>query len=255
MSMKLAFSDFDGTLCIDGGVPEENLQAIKAWQAAGNKFGIATGRGYRAILPEIERHHIPVDFMVCTNGSSVYDAQGKLLQAQTIPQATVTALLQSQHVTDYTGGLLFFTTTQACMYNGAQMLPPELFRALGSVAEATELPDMLQVGMEFPDQEQTLAAFAALDADFPKTFAGNINRRFLDINIYGTAKDQGILALARRLQVPEQDIWAIGDDRNDLPMLRRFGSHGCCVARAKEYMHEAAGCVYDSVGAMLYDNL
>ena len=253
--MKLAFSDFDGTLCIDNVVSEENLRAIRLWQATGNKFGIATGRGYTAILPEMERHHIPIDFLVCANGSAVYTKEGRLLMASAMPQDSVRAFLHSPHATQYTGGWLFFTTDQVCAKNGAQMLPPEYFRPLDSLEEAAELPHLLQMGMEFPSQEETIAAFAAMDADFPHTFAGNINRRFLDINVYGTSKDNGILHLAELLDVPETDIFAIGDDRNDLPMIRRFGAHGCCVRRAQPAVREAAGHVYDSVGDMLLDNL
>lgn len=253
--MKLAFSDFDGTLCIDGVVPEENLRAIRLWQAAGHRFGIATGRGYTAILPEIERHQIPIDFLVCANGSAVYTQDGRLLMASAMPKEAVRAFLHSPHATQYTGGWLFFTTDQACARNGAQMLPPEYFRMLTDLDEAAELPHLLQIGMEFPSQEETIAAFAAMDADFPHTFAGNINRRFLDINVYGTSKDNGILHLAGLLDVDEKNIFTIGDDRNDLPMIRRFGAHGCCVRRAQSAIHEAAGRVYDSVGDMLMDNM
>ena len=50
VEMKIAATDFDGTLCpIGEPIPEENIRAIKAWQAAGNKFGIATGRGLSLI--------------------------------------------------------------------------------------------------------------------------------------------------------------------------------------------------------------
>lgn len=255
MSMKLAFSDFDGTLCIDEQVAASDIAAIRAWQAAGNKFGIATGRGYRLIAPELERYHIPVDFLVCANGAAVYTAQGDLQLAHTIPAEDARALLSSAHVTNYQGGMLFFTTTDACSYRSSQMLPPEYFRPLPDLAAAAALPELLQIGMEFTTQAEALQFAAAIEAAFPQQFTGNINRRFLDINVYGTAKDQGILALAATLQVPKTNIWAIGDDRNDLPMLHRFGPHGCCVARARAEIRQAAGKVYASVGEMLRDNL
>ena len=43
--MKIAASDFDGTISFhEKGIPTENLDAIRAWQTAGHKFGLVTGR-------------------------------------------------------------------------------------------------------------------------------------------------------------------------------------------------------------------
>lgn len=43
--MKIAASDFDGTISFhEKGIPTENLDAIHAWQTAGHKFGLVTGR-------------------------------------------------------------------------------------------------------------------------------------------------------------------------------------------------------------------
>ena len=42
--MKCAVSDFDRTFYVDSRVSPRNLEAVRAWQAAGNWFVIATGR-------------------------------------------------------------------------------------------------------------------------------------------------------------------------------------------------------------------
>ncbi|MBQ1510781.1 MAG: HAD hydrolase family protein, partial [Selenomonadaceae bacterium] len=42
--MKIAASDFDGTLNDnEKGISPENVAAISEWQADGNKFGLVTG--------------------------------------------------------------------------------------------------------------------------------------------------------------------------------------------------------------------
>ena len=76
--MKIAATDFDGTLCpIGEPIPEENIRAIKAWQEAGNKFGIATGRGLSLIREAVEKYEdLKLDFLVCNNGAVSLDAQG-----------------------------------------------------------------------------------------------------------------------------------------------------------------------------------
>ena len=54
--MKIAFSDYDGTLSVsDTGVTAETIEAIHAWRSSGNKFGIVTGRSYDLIAMETNR--------------------------------------------------------------------------------------------------------------------------------------------------------------------------------------------------------
>lgn len=109
------------------------------------------------------------------------------------------------------------------------------------------------MGMRFRDREETLAAFAAIDSDFPNIFTGNMNRQFLDLNRAGVNKSMGIADFVRHMGWEAHDLFIIGDDRNDLAMIEKYG--GYTVRRAQPFMHEAARAVYDSVGAMLRDHL
>ena len=49
------------------------------------------------------------------------------------------------------------------------------------------------------------------------------------------------------------EVYAIGDESNDLPMLEAF--QGFTVNTAREAIKEKTKAVYASVGAMLADNL
>lgn len=42
--MRILGSDYDGTFA-EGGIGEDKLLAVEKWRAAGNKFGIISGRG------------------------------------------------------------------------------------------------------------------------------------------------------------------------------------------------------------------
>ena len=44
-------------------------------------------------------------------------------------------------------------------------------------------------------------------------------------------------------------VFAVGDESNDLPMIKKFG--GYTVATAKDFVKREAAQVFDSVGAML----
>lgn len=246
---QIAFSDYDGTLVRDGQVDADTLAAIDSWRAKGNAFGIATGRGFAAIQPELERLHIPVDYLVCTNGSAVYRADGALLQCTEIPEEDFQTLCDSKFLRDYQDGILFFTRHHAYCYRNAQQLPPNLFEKLNSFDEVKELHHVMQVGTHYASQQEARDAFTAIDAAYPQVFTGNVNRSFLDMNAWGMSKDIGIMQLVEFLHIDVKKVHVIGDDCNDLPMIQRF--HGCCVDSAAEDIQKASINVFPTVGKML----
>ena len=252
--MKIAFSDYDGTLAVSGeGVPAENIDAIHAWRSAGNKFGIVTGRDHSLIAMETAAYEIPVDFYICCNGAALHDTKGTPMALTHLPRAAMEQLFASKHVRTYEGGMLFFTDTRAYSYRLHADVSPSCLTPLDRVEDALDLENVVQMGMRFADRAETLAAFAAIDADFPDTFTGNMNRQYLDLNTAGVNKSTGIADLVRRCGWEDAELLIIGDDRNDLAMIEAY--HGFTVARAQPFMHEAARAVYDSVGAMLRDHM
>ena len=58
---KVAASDFDGTLFREMKISAEDMTAIKSWQAAGNKFGIVTGRCYPMLTSRIKDFDLEID--------------------------------------------------------------------------------------------------------------------------------------------------------------------------------------------------
>ena len=63
----------------------------------------------------------------------------------------------------------------------------------------------------------------------------------------------GVERLVESMGWEKEEILVIGDDRNDLPMIRHF--HGFTVDTAQPFMKEAAAKVYGSVGQMLEENI
>jgi len=252
--MKIAFSDYDGTLSVPHeGVAAETITAIHDWRSAGNKFGIVTGRDYSLIAMETRAHNIPVDFYICCNGAAIHHTDGTPLISTPLSREVMKDFFRSEHVRSYTDGMLFFTPERAYTYRLRTDVPSSYLTPLNTIEEALSLKDVVQMGMRFRDREETLAAFAAIDSDFPNIFTGNMNRQFLDLNRAGVNKSMGIADFVRHMGWEAYDLFIIGDDRNDLAMIEEYG--GYTVRRAQPFMHEAARAVYDSVGAMLRDHL
>ena len=252
--MKIAFSDYDGTLSVPHeGVAAETITAIHEWRSAGNKFGIVTGRDHSLIAMETRAHNIPVDFYICCNGAAIHQPDGTPILSTPLSCAVMKDFFHSEHVCNYTDGMLFFTPERAYTYRLRTDVPPSFLTPLSEIEEALHLKDVVQMGMRFRDRDETLAAFAAIDADFPNVFTGNMNRQFLDLNRAGINKSTGIADFIRHMGWESHELLIIGDDRNDLAMIEEYG--GYTVRRAQPFMHEAARAVYDSVGAMLRDHL
>ena len=73
--MKLIGSDYDGTLN-HGGIDEAKLSAIRRWRAAGNIFGVVSGRGPDFLAELTDKLGDNFDFYASCNGGVAVDACG-----------------------------------------------------------------------------------------------------------------------------------------------------------------------------------
>ena len=101
--MKILASDYDGTLNVQGVVTKENIEAITAWRAAGNLFGVVSGRNLGSIKKFLDKDNVPYDFMVGCNGSVMTDAEGNATGHRCIPARVAKAILQRSFATRRSG--------------------------------------------------------------------------------------------------------------------------------------------------------
>jgi len=99
---KILFSDYDGTLSplnIKG-----NITAIKNFIDNNNTFVISTRRNSKSILHKINKYHIPVNFITCSNGSLTMDNTGKIVTAFEFNRKELTFLFHilkaNKHISD-----------------------------------------------------------------------------------------------------------------------------------------------------------
>ena len=75
----LLCSDWDGTLCVDGAVPQNNIDAIRYFQSEGGKFTLATGRSSTHYIRSITTEITPNTDAICVGGSCIMSAAGEIL--------------------------------------------------------------------------------------------------------------------------------------------------------------------------------
>ena len=110
-----------------------------------------------------------------------------------------------------------------------------------------------QYSLGFTNPDDALAASEQVNAHFGDTVHAYPNRCAVDIIPSDISKQQAIAHTLSLFGWDGADILAIGDEINDLPMI--LGYNGYTVATARPAIQDQARKVYDSVGAMLEDNL
>ncbi|MBR4151643.1 MAG: HAD-IIB family hydrolase [Selenomonadaceae bacterium] len=254
MSFKVAASDFDGTLFINQRVSEENLSAIRKWRAAGNKFGIVTGRAHVMLPTHLEEFGLEIDFAICENGAIIHDGNGKVIFETELPKKILLEIIKEPFVMK-SMHLAFETAEKVYCANVKQNswvlrekdkwnFPVEIIEP----AQIEKLPRINQLALDFKNPDEAFSAAEMLNRDFGEHIFAQKNTHSVDIVIAGMNKAAGVENLMRICDWRGK-VYVIGDESNDLPMIRKFG--GFTVATAKDFVKREATKVFDSVGAML----
>ena len=77
--LKVAASDYDGTLFRDDIITAFDADAVRQWRAAGHKFGVVSGRDHGMLWPQLVHYGIEYDYLACNNGGLISDGQNQVL--------------------------------------------------------------------------------------------------------------------------------------------------------------------------------
>ena len=219
--MRILGSDFDGTLNY-GGIDEAKCEAIGAWRRAGNLFCLVSGRSpaflqsLRVQYPKLE-----MDCLVACNGAFIVDAEGKILETtvcRDVPVAELTAALHDW----------------GCPYVCVNSVSGYTVRIDGEPlrdgeCRLADLPPDLPWFCQISVQLETVSKAEAVTEKLKETYEGRLNPLqngiCIDIVAPTVNKAEGLRKLAALYGVVEADIIAVGDNINDLDMLKAFRSY------------------------------
>ena len=243
MSVRLLALDIDGTLAARGDeVSVRTRGALHRAADAGIEIVIATGRRYRTTRRVIASLGLDVR-AVCLGGALVKERDGTTLQARPLSPEQfrgVTRALQASGQSaivqrDSSDGGADFLMDGARSWNGPTsryMASNQDFAEWRADLATEARPDALVVGAYGPEEE-LLQAGRAAQAAFPGELftvvtplpASSENRGsyYLEIASSAVCKWQGLEALAGHLAIQTRAICAIGDQLNDLTMVRSAG--------------------------------
>lgn len=251
--MRVAATDYDGTLCMQRRVPPEALEAIAVWRNMGNMFGIVTGRDLSMLLPEVRQWGIPFDYLICCSGAVSYDKDLRPLDTVSIEDGLIAPVLRhpsslaSMHYELCAHGeVRLFLRDEASWFPklGTPYTPVTLDEAMAQTG-------LQQISIAYHSLEDGAAHAADLDKAFGDALWVHHNGSCVDITAGNVSKATGMDRLLRRMGWPREGLLFIGDGENDIPMIREYA--GFTVPGAPEAVRREAAAVYAGVGPMLRD--
>lgn len=230
---QLVVSDLDGTLLDSTSrISSGTLDAIRAVREQGVRFTIATGRGFLISLPLARRLKIDQPIIISGGALIVEPPSGKIIDQQPMPMEDIGPLVAFAREADL--GISFHEPNRVIAEASDTVWEQTTQR--NWLPEETEhilafwrVPDLLAacacppVRVDFfGPRERVLETAQVLRESFPGLQVLPIFAH-VEITRAGVNKGSALVRLAGLLDIPLQQVLAIGDDLNDASMFQAAG--------------------------------
>ena len=254
MRRKIIFLDLDGTLLSsDKTVSEENMRVLKQALLNGHLVAITTGRstcGGKRIMREIHLD-LPGCYLLSFQGSEIYDwGRNEILFSDGIDGETAAELLEAfdregihAHTFVRDGILTLHESPQLLRYN---QVAKEKYTVLDNLEQLRGRICSKVIAVDY-DDHQKLERFREM---FSQREKGRLNsffssRALLEYCKAGINKGNALKRLAQMLDIPTADTIAVGDEENDISMIKAAGT-GIAMQNAYAAVKQAADYVTEN---------
>jgi Cof subfamily protein (haloacid dehalogenase superfamily) len=239
MSIRLLALDLDGTLLdSDAKISSANRQALEEAAARGVEIVVVTGRRFQSAQQILAELPFPVT-LISSNGAAIVTATGEIVRRNYLARAVAREVLESAGSFRPYAVAIFERPGrgQVVMQEDAAPEGPlgwYVARYPDKLLQVPYLPDALSedpVQIMFGGPPAFLAPLETLLGHSPaaekihitwtKYFARNI--ALLDVLARGCTKGSALAYLSGCLGIEPRQVMAIGDNDNDLEMLRFSG--------------------------------
>ncbi|MBQ2809824.1 MAG: HAD-IIB family hydrolase [Clostridia bacterium] len=225
--MKIIASDYDGTINYNG-VSKEDRDAIAKFRKAGNKFGVNTGRDLEMALWILHDMKGELDFLICCTGAIIVDGSGSIIyeKRQKIDHARHIEIINEARRLGFGNFSVSDRLTRVYMDRN-----DKIPCALDLLSEFT------QTNLWFMKEESGIEFLKYLDENHADYMKGFRNGGAIDIPPLGSSKPTGLIEYAKMFDNVDE-IYTVGDNLNDIPMLEAFCSFA--VSNAQPEVKEIA---------------
>ena len=263
----LLVSDYDNTL-VDterarhgNGEPprvsDRNREALEYFMGQGGRFAVATGRALPALEGFADQIPMNAPSVVC-NGAALYDFSVRQYLDHIPLDAAVSGCCQEALERFPTVAVEIYPLLESVIY---AFRPNQYTRQHEGLTrtEAREVASLLEVPQPltkilFEDDRDTLEALAAHLRGQPWIHGCELvfsTAFLLELTGRGANKGGMVRRLADRLGIAPEHIYCVGDEANDLPMLRMaaqgFAPANCSPAVRESGAEIVADCAHDAL--------
>ena len=245
---KYLVVDYDGTLVNDDKqITPKTKQAIDGFIKRGGTFIVCTGRMTAGIMPLLKKDELYCKLM-SYNGAEFTDLESsKTLFKKSIDNKTAVKYFKyveslSLNVLGYASGT--FITSQVNditkFYVKMNKVEPIVHNPVSEYFEKGGY-DTCKI-LVFDEKQKLDEHFEKVKNSFPELFITRSNDMHIDATIKGASKGSAIQSIAEYYGVTCDDIIAVGDAGNDVPMLEKAGL-SVAMGNAYQSVKDLCDCV------------
>ena len=221
---KILVSDFDGTLYTTFDEFLYNLQEIKKFINRNNIFIIATGRNYKDIIKLTEHYNIPFQYIICNDGGTIFDKNGKLIYKRDIPVELSHNILKYIYDND-----LYDLTYIDTGFDYTKDINNNVNGIIIKVVDIKKSEKIL---------DKLLKKFDDIN--------GYISDNWINITQKDVSKANAIKFIMEKDKIKKENIYTIGNTINDISMIKEFS--GSCIKTATNDLKSVCSFCINSVG-------
>ena len=252
MYQLIAF-DMDGTLLTSKKtIAKSSVEAIGRAQDAGKQVVLSTGRSLSELLPYGDDLR-GIRYAILASGALIYDLEAKcVLAKQTLPAIAVDKVkaiaevqdlmlvcmidgqgyLQKSHFENIAN---YYMEIYTELYDKTAILVDNIYDLLAKEREHFDKINIYHLTAR--DRDQSYETLLSEKVTMIKAEVSG-----LELTAQGVEKGQGLVHLAQKLNLPMEQIIAVGDADNDESMIREAG-FGVAMGNANENIKNLADIV------------
>ena len=248
--IKMFVTDIDGTLLPTGGsVSAKNVAAVQAMINAGVKVILATGRMYSAALKIAEQLKVPVP-IIAYNGALIKSSTGEVLHTHYMDDELVLKIIDffaehGCHIQSYSNDILYVPARNSGVEYYEEVIHVKAVTVgwNGLRERAKNVTKLLSISDDNDELVDSMNAIRKIFGSQVEVTRSNI--KFAEFMASGVTKAGAIKILADKFGINNDEILAIGDSENDLPMLTSVG-YGVAMGNALPSIKEACKYITDT---------
>jgi 5-amino-6-(5-phospho-D-ribitylamino)uracil phosphatase len=230
MNQKLIILDIDGTIAEhDGFINQKTVEAINRVEDKGHHVILASGRSYDDIIPILNAVDLNSEFLVATNGAVIFQSDNResYKRTRTLEIMPNDALDYFSKIAPH-ANFVVETLDKGYFYSNEFTLPfcEHVQRSEVTLSELFNTPSLrLAIG----DQKWNADFWMDAIEEFGKGLLGvhkETNNMWVEILHDEADKSFAVEHVREELDIPMQEVIAIGDGHNDIKMFQWANNGG-----------------------------